>query len=75
MFDRQTRDTEELVDDADCLGGLEATGDPFPIKQSLARTYRFPLQDTKLRPGSATDAATLAHVTIEALDEHAGTSR
>ncbi|MFC7737570.1 TM0106 family RecB-like putative nuclease [Roseomonas sp. GCM10028921] len=73
MFDRQNRDTEELTEDAECLGDLEAVGEPFPIKRSVGREYRFPRQDTKLRAGSsAVDAATLLPVAIETLDGHAG---
>ena len=49
MFDRAERDTEELIDDADSLGGLEAVGDAWPVDRSMARTYRFPEQETKLR--------------------------
>ncbi|MBI0537729.1 TM0106 family RecB-like putative nuclease [Roseomonas sp. KE2513] len=70
MFDRQNRDAEELTEDADCLGGLEAVGEPFPIKRSIGREYRFPRQDTKLRAGSgALDAATLQPLAIDQLDE------
>jgi uncharacterized protein len=49
MFDRAERDTEELVQDPDSLGGLVAVGAAFPEKKSLARTYRYPEQETKLR--------------------------
>ena len=52
MFDRTERDTEELIDDADSLGGLEAIGGIRQEKRSLARTYRFPEQETKLREDS-----------------------
>ncbi|MHB0665810.1 TM0106 family RecB-like putative nuclease [Roseomonas mucosa] len=71
MFDRQNRDTEELIEDAECLGGLEAMGEPFPIARSIAREYRFPRQDTKLRPGPAMDAATLEPLAIDKLDANA----
>lgn len=72
MFERQNRDMEELIEDAECLGGLEAIGAAFPIKRSMGRTYRFPRQDTKLRTGAqAIDAATLQPVVIEALDDAA----
>jgi predicted RecB family nuclease len=72
MFDRQSRDMDELLEDADCLGGLEAIGAAFPIKRSVGRTYRFPRQDTKLRTGAqAIDAATLQPVAIDALDDAA----
>jgi uncharacterized protein len=49
MFDRAERDTEELIEDADSLGGLEAVGEARPMDRSLVRTYRYPEQETKLR--------------------------
>jgi uncharacterized protein len=49
MFDRAERDTEELIEDADSLGGLEAIGEAVPEKKSLVRTYRYPEQETKLQ--------------------------
>jgi uncharacterized protein len=52
MFDRAERDTEELIDDPDSLGGLQAIGEPRKEKRSLARTYRYPEQETKLREES-----------------------
>ena len=50
IFDRLSHESEELVDDIECLGLLKAAGDPEPIKRSLQRLYSFPDQDTKLRP-------------------------
>ena len=52
MFDRAERDTEELIDDPDSLGGLVAIGVARPEKKSLVRTYRYPQQETKLRETS-----------------------
>ena len=50
MFDRQYRPEEELIDDAECLGGVHDVGvPPAPIKQSLVYSYGFPAQDFKLR--------------------------
>ena len=51
LFDRQDRPDDELVDDVECLGALEAVGNPEPDKRSLVFTYRFPAQETKLRAG------------------------
>lgn len=62
MFDRQSRSDEELVEDTECLGGLQADPDqpPYPDKRSLVFTYRFPPQETKLKMGdSCFQAATL----------------
>ncbi|ABK43794.1 conserved hypothetical protein [Magnetococcus marinus MC-1] len=54
MFDRQERTDEELVDDAECLGGLKADPNqpPYKEKRSMVYTYRFPAQVTKLKKGS-----------------------
>lgn len=51
VFDSASKDEDELIDDLDALAGLEATGPVEPVKRSYARSYRFPLQETKLRPG------------------------
>jgi uncharacterized protein len=51
VFDSVGKDEDELIDDLDALAGLEAVGPPEPVKLSMARTYRFPPQETKLRGG------------------------
>lgn len=51
VFDSAGKDEDELIDDLDALAGLEAVGPAEPVKRSMARTYRFPLQETKLRGG------------------------
>ena len=53
MFDRQGRSEEELIDDAECLGGLrmDRTISPFPQARSVVFTYRFPPQDYKFDVG------------------------
>ena len=74
MFYRMDRDEEELIDDADCLGGLVADG-PCTIDGKFGvRAYRFPPQDTKLRKGGEpTIAATMeAAGKILDLDAEAG---
>lgn len=53
IFDRLAQDSEELLDDLECLQGLEATGPAIRDKRSYEREYRFPEQETKLRPGKA----------------------
>jgi uncharacterized protein len=72
VFDSAGKDEEELIDDLDALGGLEAIGPAEPIKRSMARTYRFPAQETKLRAGKQATVPVLdappATVNIEALD-------
>lgn len=50
MFDRQYRLEEDLIEDADCLGGVHEIGvPPTPVKQSLVFTLGFPAQDFKIR--------------------------
>jgi uncharacterized protein len=51
VFDSVGKDEDDLIADLDALAGLEATGPASPVKRSLARTYRFPPQETKLRAG------------------------
>jgi predicted RecB family nuclease len=51
VFDSASKDEDDLLDDLDALAGLEAIGPVEPVKRSFARSYRFPLQETKLRPG------------------------
>ncbi|MEI9975296.1 MAG: TM0106 family RecB-like putative nuclease [Ignavibacteriota bacterium] len=58
MFDRQGRTDEELINDAECLGGLRLDEDiapfrdPAPRSRSTIYTYRFPAQDSKIRVGN-----------------------
>jgi predicted RecB family nuclease len=52
IFDSLGRDTDELIDDLDCLGGLEAIGPVRREKQSIVRDYRFPEQETRLKAGT-----------------------
>jgi predicted RecB family nuclease len=53
MFNRQELSEEELIDDADCIGGLRAdpSRPPQADKRSLIHTFRFPPQDYKLGVG------------------------
>lgn len=53
VFDSASKDEDDLLVDLDALAGLEAIGPIKPVKRSFARSYRFPLQETKLRPGKA----------------------
>jgi uncharacterized protein len=50
LFDRQTWTEEELIEDAESLGGLELISQE-PDAKSLVATYRFPEQDTKVKEG------------------------
>lgn len=51
IYDSLGKEEEELIDDLDALAGLEAEGPPEAVKRSVLRRYRFPPQETKLRPG------------------------
>jgi uncharacterized protein len=52
-FSRQEATEEELVEDPECIAGLELDADvaPRPEKQSFIYTFRFPDQETKLKTG------------------------
>ncbi|GAU83918.1 superfamily I DNA and RNA helicases and helicase subunits [Bosea sp. BIWAKO-01] len=75
VFDSVGKDEDDLIDDLDALAGLEATGSAEQVKRSMARTYRFPPQETKLRGGKNATVPVVdgapATVSIEALDRTA----
>ncbi len=78
MFSRQTWTDEQLIDDAECLGGLQRdpVQPPVRVKQSAVWTYRFPEQETKRQSGEQVKiVSTLAPATIESLDEAGGLIR
>lgn len=54
VFERQSWSDEELVEDAESLGGLVIDADRSPVrdKRSMITFYRCPPQDTKLKVGS-----------------------
>lgn len=60
VFERQAWSDDELVDDAESLGGLQR--DPNvalrPDKRSVLTTFRFPPQDTKLKVGDTPKIST-----------------
>ena len=60
VFDSVGKDEDDLIDDLDALAGLEAVGPAEQVKRSMARTYRFPQQETKLRGGR--------HATVPVVD-------
>ena len=75
VFDSVGKEQEDLVDDLDGLAGLEATGPAQPVNRSMARTYRFPVQETKLRKGKKATVPVAdgppVTVTIEDMDRTA----
>ena len=52
IFDKVGREPEELIDELDCLGGLEANGPSEQEGKSHVRSYSFPEQETKLSEGA-----------------------
>lgn len=72
IFDSLGKEDEDLIEDFNALGGLEALGPATPVKRSMERLYRFPPQETKLREGESASAPAaeggLASVSIATLD-------
>ena len=75
VFDSAARDEDDLIDDIDALGGLEAAGPVKPVKRSFARSYTYPPQETKLRGGKKATVPVFdsppVTVSIETLDRRA----
>jgi predicted RecB family nuclease len=53
VFSRQSLSHAELLEDAECLAGIEQHPEvpPRPDKRSMVYTFRFPAQDFKLKVG------------------------
>ncbi|MRG67126.1 TM0106 family RecB-like putative nuclease [Rhizobium pusense] len=77
IFDRLAQESEELLDDLECIQGLEAIGEPVKVTaKSFERTYRFPPQETKLRAGKSPcvkPAAMPEDVNLRSIDHEANT--
>jgi predicted RecB family nuclease len=76
VFDSIGQDDEQLIEDLDALGGLVASGEAYSVARSMARDYRFPDQETKLREGSTATIPFnngITNATIMTLDRAAGT--
>ena len=55
MFDRAQATSDELLDDSECVAGIQADGSPRPEKQSQIQAYRFnPSQECKLAASDKT---------------------
>ncbi|MFD4838474.1 TM0106 family RecB-like putative nuclease [Achromobacter sp. NPDC058515] len=54
MFQRMDMTEDELLEDPECLAGLECDpqSPPTAVKRSTLYTYKYPAQETKLRSGS-----------------------
>lgn len=79
IFEALSEESDALLDDLECLAGLEAIGDPRPDKRSMARDYRFPVQESKLRAGTRSNpcikpSTRLETANLSALDMAAGTA-
>ncbi|MDW8338233.1 MAG: DEAD/DEAH box helicase, partial [Thermoleophilia bacterium] len=59
---------DELVEDADTIGGIELVGEPVPDKRSLVYTLSFPPQEHKI-DGECVDPATKNQYTVRVDDE------
>jgi uncharacterized protein len=59
VFERQAWSEDELIDDAESLGGLrlDSNTPPVQVKQSMDTAYVFPPQDTKLKVGDTPSIA------------------
>ncbi|MBA4040397.1 MAG: hypothetical protein C0474_01060, partial [Sphingobium sp.] len=77
IFDRLAQESEELLDDLECIQGLEAVSEPVQVtRQSFERTYRFPPQETKLRGGKSPcikPAAGIEDVNLRSIDHETNT--
>ncbi len=77
IFDRLAQESEELLDDLECIQGLEAIAEPVQVtRQSFERTYSFPPQETKLRAGKTPcvkPASMPEDVSLRAIDHDSGT--
>jgi predicted RecB family nuclease len=51
VFDKMGAETEVIIEDLECLGGLVSKSQAIDGGKSWERTYEFPEQETKLEPG------------------------
>lgn len=77
MFDRMEKSVEDLIDDAECIGGLmpDSTKKCYTDARSMVHCFTFPPQDFKLRVGDRPRRAGTGKSvgTIIELDEDAHT--
>jgi uncharacterized protein len=67
-FHHLSLDEDELVEDADTIGGLELVGEPVEDGQSLVYTFEFPPQEHKI-DGECRDPATEKAYRVQVDDE------
>ena len=51
LFDRLEMTAEELLEDAESIGGLEPTGEPRPEERSKVYAFTYPAQEQKIGQG------------------------
>ncbi len=51
-FERQAKLEDELIEDTECLGGLQQIGAPVANGLTVIHTFKFPPQEYKLRAGN-----------------------
>ena len=73
MFERQNKFEEEIIEDAECIGGLRLIDVPELKNNPWICAYRFPPQEYKLKAGSEVfDVASMTPVgTIVDIDDDA----
>ncbi|MFA5596388.1 MAG: TM0106 family RecB-like putative nuclease [Pusillimonas sp.] len=49
LFDMANAPVEDLIEDTDCLGGLERVGKVEEVKRSVITAFSFPKQETKIK--------------------------
>lgn len=66
LFEMANAPVEDLIEDTDCLGALERTGEVEEVKRSVVTTFAFPQQETKIqlnqRPLLASDMSSAGSV-------------
>ncbi len=75
FYARRKMSDDELLDDRECISGLEYVGDVEQVKQSTVQRYEFAPQDHKFKVGDTPcDPVTGARVgEVMAVDDVAGT--
>ena len=59
VFDASKKAYEEMLEDTDCLAGLQAITDAIEVKRSVEREYEFPMQYTKMTSGKSASILSL----------------
>ena len=70
-YDREAKTALELVHEREAIGLIERAHEipPVPVGKTKYWTYRFPLQETKLKPGRVIDPTTGTGYTLVSWDD------